>query len=145
MNDCDKYQTMLVGLLDRELNPQEAIEVNGHLARCVACREEYEQLRETSGKLETLAFSEPQDEMLRRLWRSPFSRLSRIGGLVLVIGGYAALIGFALFKLFTSDTEEIWSKVPIAAIGIGFVILLIHVIRERLKTYKKDPYREIER
>lgn len=145
MNDCEKYRTMLVGLLDGELSPQEAVEVNEHMARCLACRREYDQLRETSGKLEALAFSEPDDEMLRRLWHSPFSRLSRIGGLVLVIGGYAALIAFALFQFFTSDTEKIWNKVSIAAIGIGFLILLIHVIRERLKTYKNDPYREIER
>ena len=145
MKDCEKYRTMLVGLLDRELSPQESIEVNEHLARCAECRMEYEQLRETSGKLEALTFSEPQDEMLRRLWRSPFSRLSRIGGLALVIGGYAALIGFGLFQFFTSDTEKTWNKVSIAAIGIGFLILLIHVIRERLKTYRNDPYREIER
>lgn len=145
MNDCEKYRTMLVGLLDGELSPQEAAEVNEHLARCAGCRREYDQLRETSGKLEALTFSEPDDEMLRRLWRSPFSRLSRIGGLVLVIGGYAALIAFALFQFFTSDTEETWNKLSITAIGIGFLILLIHVIRERLKTYKNDPYREIER
>ncbi len=145
MNNCEKYRNLLVGLLDRELNPQETTEVNEHLMRCAQCRMEYEQLRETSGKLESVTFAEPQDEILRQLWRSPFNRLSRIGGLLMVIGGYVALVAFALFEMFTGGDEGIWFKVSIAAILIGFIILLIQVIRERLKTYAKDPYREIER
>lgn len=145
MNNCEKFRPMLVGLLDRELDPQESAEVNEHLMRCSACREEYERLRETSGKLESVAFEEPSDEVLRRLWRNPFSRISRIGGILLVIAGYAALIGFALFEFFTSGEEGFWIRVPVAAIAIGFLILLLLVLLERVKTYGKDPYREIER
>lgn len=145
MNDCDQYCHLLVGLVDRELQPQEATAVNDHLRSCAQCRREYEQLLETSGQLEALAFAEPQDEILRQLWRSPFSRLSRLGGWLLVIGGYAALIGYALFELFISDQEGGWVKVSMAAIAIGFLLLLAQAIRERWKTYKKDPYRELER
>ena len=145
MENCEKYRHLLVGLLDKELNPQESAEVNEHLLRCSTCREELERLGETSSKLETIAFEEPSDEVLRRLWRNPFSRISRIGGLLLVLGGYAALIGFALFEFFTSGEEDLWVRVPVAAIIIGLLILLLLVILERVKTYGKDPYREIER
>ena len=98
MSDCGKYRPLLVGLLDGELTSGETVEVNDHLMRCSQCREEYERLRETSGKLEALKYDEPSDEVLRRLWRNPFSRLSRIGGILLVILGYVFLIGFALFQ-----------------------------------------------
>jgi hypothetical protein len=145
MDNCDKYRHLLVGLLDRELLPDEAATVNEHLIRCSRCREEYERLREISGKLEAVAYEEPSDEVLRRLWRNPFSFLGRICGLFLVVAGYAALIGYALFQFFTSDTENFWAKMPIAAILTGFIILLLLVVLERVKTYKKDPYREIER
>jgi anti-sigma factor RsiW len=145
MNNCEKYRHLLVGLLDRELDPQESAEVNEHLMRCSDCREEYERLRETSGKLESISYEEPSDEVLRRLWRNPFSRLARIGGILLVVAGYAFLIGFALFEFFTSGEEDMWVRVPVAAIVIGFLILLLLVILERVKTYGKDPYREIER
>ncbi|MBN2242348.1 MAG: zf-HC2 domain-containing protein [Acidobacteria bacterium] len=145
MNNCEKYRGLLVGLLDRELNPQETVEINEHLVRCAGCREEYERLRDTSGKLEAVSFEEPSDEILRRLWRNPFSRLARIGGIFLIVAGYAALICYALFQFFTSGKENFWGKVPIAAIGIGFLILLLLVILERVKSYGKDPYREIKR
>ena len=145
MNNCEKYRHLLVGLLDQELDPQESAEVNEHLIRCSECREEYERLRETSGKLEAVAFEEPSDEILRRLWRNPFSWLGRVGGILLIVVGYAALIGFALFEFFTSGEEDFWIRVPVAAIVIGFLILLLLVILERVTTYRKDPYREIER
>jgi hypothetical protein len=145
MSNCEKYRPLLVGLLDRELDPQESAEVNEHLIRCSECREEYEKLRETSGKLESVAFEEPSDEVLRRMWRNPFNRLGRIGGISLIVAGYAALICYALFEFFTSGKENFWARVPVAAIVIGFLILLLLVMLERLKTYRKDPYREIER
>jgi hypothetical protein len=145
MNNCENFRYLLVGLLDGELNPQETAEVHEHLRRCSKCREEYGTLRETSEKLEAVNFEEPSDEILHRLWRNPFSRLSRIGGLLLVLLGYLTLIGYAVFKFFTSGNEEIWDKLPIAAILIGFIILFVLVILERVKTYKKDPYRGIER
>lgn len=145
MNNCENYRPLLVGLLDRELNSQEIAEINEHLIRCAACREEYEMLRETSGKLETVAFENPSDEELRRLWRNPFSRLSRVCGLVLIIAGYVALIGFAVFEFFARGKEDFWHKLPIAAVIVGFIILIASVVLERVKTYGKDPYREIER
>ena len=145
MNNCEKYRHLLVGLLDGELDPQETMEVNDHLMRCSQCRDEFEQLRETTGKLESVTFETPSDETLRRLWKNPFSRLSRIGGLLLVIMGYAALIGYALFVYFTSGKEVIWNKLSVAAIVIGFIILFVHVVVERVKTYGKDPYKEIEK
>jgi anti-sigma factor RsiW len=145
MNNCERYRHLLVGLLDRELDPKESAEVNEHLMRCPECREEYEKLRETSGKLESIAFEEPSDEVLRRLWRNPFSRLGRISGIILIVAGYAALICYALFEFFTNGKENFWVRVPVAAIVVGFLILLLLVILERVKTYRKDPYREIER
>lgn len=145
MNDCEKFKGLLMGLIDRELTPEESNEVNAHLARCAKCREEYEQLRETSGKINSLSFVEPTDEVLEKIWKSPFSRMTRNAGLVMIIGGYAALILFGLFQIIFSDDEAWFPRISIAAIIIGFLILLGHVIRERLKTFKTDPYKEIQR
>ena len=145
MHHCEPFRPLLVGLLDGELTVRERSEINDHMIRCAACREEYERLRETSGKLEALSCKEPTDEVLRRLWRNPFSRVSRIGGILMVVLGYVGLIGFGLFKFFTGGNEEFWAKVPVAAIVIGVLVLFIRVVLERMKTYRNDPYKEIER
>jgi len=145
MNQCESFHGLLVGLLDGELTPDETREINAHLTRCAACRAEYEQLRETTGRLAAISFREPDDAVLAQVWKSPFSRLARNTSLALIVGGYAGLIGYGLFELLTSGTKELPAKTGLAAIVLGFLILLVQLIRERVKTYKTDPYKEIER
>jgi anti-sigma factor RsiW len=145
MNNCEPFKGLLVGLLDGELTPDEARQINEHLTRCAACRTEYEQLRETEGKLAAISFREPDDVVLAQVWKNPFSRLARNTSLVMIIGGYAVLIGYGLFEVLSSGKEELPAKVGLAAIVMGFLILLVQLIRERCRTWKTDPYKEIER
>jgi anti-sigma factor RsiW len=145
MNHCEPFKGLLVGLLDGELTPDETRQINDHLTRCAVCRAEYEQLRETTGKLAAISFQEPGDAVLAQVWKSPFSRLARNTSLIMIIGGYAALIGYGLFELLTSGRKELPAKMGLAAIVLGFLILLVQLIRERVRTYKTDPYKEIER
>jgi anti-sigma factor RsiW len=143
--NCEPFKGLLVGLLDGELTPDETRQVNEHLTRCAACRADYEQLRETSGKLAAISFREPADAVLARVWKSPYSRLARNTSLVMIVGGYAALIGYGLFEFLTGGKEELPAKLGLAAVTLGFLILLVQLIRERIHTYKTDPYKEIER
>ena len=145
MNDCEEFKPLLVGLLDGELKPDEARCINEHLTRCAACRAEYERQRETSGKLTAISLREPDDAILAQVWNSPFSRLTRNTALLMIVGGYAAMIGYALFEFFAHGKEGLPAKTGLAAIVMGFLILLLQLIRERMKTYKTDPYKEIER
>ncbi|HOK77481.1 MAG TPA: hypothetical protein PLW35_07135, partial [Verrucomicrobiota bacterium] len=62
-----------------------------------------------------------------------------------IIAGYASLIAYGVYEVLTSGKEELPAKIAMAAIVLGFVILLCQLIRERIKTYKTDPYKEIER
>jgi anti-sigma factor RsiW len=145
MNDCESFKGLLVGLLDGELTPDEARQVNEHLTRCAACRDEYEQLRETTGKLAAISFEEPGDVVLAQVWKSPYSRLARNTSLIMIIGGYALLIGYGLFEFLSSGKKELPAKMGLAAVALGFLILLLQLIRERVRTYKTDPYKEIQR
>jgi anti-sigma factor RsiW len=145
MNNCEPFKGLMVGLLDGELTPEESRRINEHLTRCAACRAEFEQLRETTGRLAAVSFQEPDDVVLAQIWKSPFSRLARVASLAMIVGGYAVLIGYGLLEFLTSGSEELPAKMSIAAIALGFLILLAQLIRERVKTYKTDPYKEIKR
>ncbi len=145
MNNCEPFKGLLVGLLDGELTPEEACRINEHLTRCAACRTGYDELRVTTGKLAAISFQEPSDAVRLQVWKGPYSRLARNTSLVMIIGGYALLIGYGVFEFLTSGTEELPAKWGLAAIALGFLILLVQFIRERVKTYTSDPYKEIER
>ena len=145
MTACEAYQGLLMGLLDGELEPEEAQKVNTHLHRCAGCREEYEQLRQSGKKIETVSFVEPQDEVLNALWKRPYSRFTRNASLFLILAGYLVLILFGIFEFVQDRSEATLPKVATVAICVGFIVLLCSVIRERLRSYKTDPYKEIER
>lgn len=144
MKDCDQYQPLLMGLMDQELTPEETMAASDHLRRCASCREEYEHLREASGKLGAISFREPQDEILRQLWKSPFSRFTRNAGLLLVLGGVVALCLYGMYQ-FATQAELDVPALASATVWVGLAILFISVLRERLATYKSDPYREVKR
>ena len=145
MSDCDKYKGLLMGLIDGELTPEETGEVDAHLIKCSSCREEYEQLRETGNKIEVVSFDEPQDEILKKLWKSPYSRFTRNSGLFFVFAGWLSLIIYGLYEMFRSNEDPAFPKIAVAAVIVGFFVLLLTVVRERILTYKSDPYKEIKR
>lgn len=145
MDPCETYRPLMVGLLDNELSPTEKQEINTHLLRCESCRKEFDEMREMAGKLSVPPFKEVEDKVLDRLWNSPHSRLVRHGGIVMLIGGYLSLVLYGLYEFFTAKDEAAFPKVAIAAMLIGLIITFGTVLLTRLKTYKHDRYKEIER
>lgn len=145
MSDCEKYKGLLMGLIDDELTSEEAGDVNSHLIKCEACRKEYEELKETGASIGKASFIEPQDEVLSRLWKSPYSRFAKLSGLFLVIAGWISLVMYGLVQAIRSPDEPVFTRVAVAALIIGFIVLLLTVIRERIHSYKSDPYKEVKR
>ena len=145
MASCDQYKGLLAGLLDGELTAEEGAELNDHLIRCASCRTDYEELRKTDNRLEAISFIEVTEEAARAFWRLPYSRTLRNASLFMIIGGYAALISYGIVTALMQGAEGLFQKLSLAAIVIGFLVLLGLMIVERLTTYKTDPYKEIER
>lgn len=145
MSNCEKYKTLLMGLLDGELTVEETQDVNQHLTRCQACRDEYEALVGTGQQIEKVTFIEPTEEELNRLWKAPYSRWTKNSGLFLVLIGWITLVVYAVVEALRDSQEPLFSRLAVAAVIIGFIVLLFNVVRERLVTYKKDPYKEVKR
>jgi len=145
MNDCMKYKKLLMGLIDDELTSEEISEVQQHLTRCAECRKEYEELKSTGTKIKKVSFEEPQDKVLKSVWKSPFTRFTRISSLIMIIGGWLVLIMYGLIEALSEGEGPVFTKIAVAAVFIGFFVLLATVIRDRIKTFKTDPYKEVER
>ena len=145
MDACEKYQGLLMGLIDCELNPDEAKEVYDHLVRCASCRQAYDELKAASNKMESILPHQPSDEELESLWRAPYSRWTRLSGLILIMAGWIVLIGYIVFQYVVRGETPLLPRLAAVAVIIGFLVLLISLIRERIIKYKSDPYREVTR
>lgn len=145
-NKCEEYKGLLMGLMDGELSAEEIADVNSHLIKCSNCRDEYDELQTSSNKLKGINFLEPQDKDLNNLWKAPYSRTTRNISIFLILSGWLSLVLYAIYQFFfIKSNEAVFPKIAFAGIIIGALILLISVIRERLKTYKTDPYKEVQR
>ena len=150
---CEDFQPLMMGLMDQELTPAEAVAVNDHLTRCRTCREEYELLRESSEKLAAISFVEPTDEVLEGFWKHPYNALERNTGIYLVVGSLATLLlyGGYLFttsfswELFVTGGGEVILRLAMAALFLGLLLVCVSVLRQRLRTSKTDPYKDIKR
>ena len=72
-NDFEKYKTMLSGMLDGELSPEEASELNNALIKSEKLRHEYEKLCATDISLQKLSMLEPEDEIRKKTLEKPIS------------------------------------------------------------------------
>lgn len=144
-DECKKNRDLMMGLIDDELTPEEVITVNNHLTRCRSCREEYEELKKSSASLKGLTYMESRDIELDKIWKSPYSRFMKNTGLLMVIAGWVAIILFSLYEMIFSNSKQFLPRISTVLILTGFIVLLFTVIRDRIKTYKSDPYKEVKR
>ena len=142
--DLNHYRPLLMGLMDGELTPEEAADVNKALIRSAELREEYERLCQAGDHLQPMSFLEPGDEVTRKLWKSPHHHFARLAGLWLVVLGYLGLIGYAVVEMLSADGLA-FPNLCIIGILIGTAVLLLSFIRERLAKHAVDPYKDIQR
>jgi len=143
--NCEEYKSLMMGLMDDELTEEEAVRVNHHLIRCESCREEYEQLRRTSGKMEGMDLKTPDDEILKKAWKSPYSRLARNFGILLVVSGWLAMVIYGTYEFMVIKDMESIPRFSFVIMGLGIIILFITVLRDRIRSYRHDPYKEVEK
>ncbi len=74
-------------------------------------------------------------------------RTTRMGphlGWLLLGAGVLSLYGYGIYGSMTDASEPIWVRLAVGGIGLGFLILFIHVLRQRLIARKTDRYRDIQ-
>jgi len=74
---CDLPIELLSGYLDKELSEEELIRVEKHLAQCLACRQEFEELKKLDEHLRKAAVEEPSREFVFNLNRQIMEKIRK--------------------------------------------------------------------
>jgi len=143
--NCSEYRALMMGLMDNELTEEESVKLNNHMIRCLSCREEYQQLKITSSKLDSIKLKGPDKDILARSWKSPYSKFSKNFGILLIIGGWLITMIYGAYEFIIQKETEAIPKYAFVIILIGIIILFITVLRDRLRSYKTDPYKEVDK
>ena len=144
-NNCEEYKTLMMGLMDNELTEEESVRFNNHMIRCSSCREEYEQLNRTSSKLDGIDIREPDEEIVQKAWRSPYSKLTKNFGILLVVAGWLIMMIYGAYEFIVTKNTESIPKYAFVLIAVGIIILFVTVLRDRIRSYRNDPYKEVDK
>lgn len=131
----------LMAFLDGELDPPERNRIQTELARSTELQRELSIYRALRNDFRDLSFAVHRTDSV---WDAVDRRLTRPIGWVLFVGGAVLWMGYGAWVFGTSAANP-WEKLGVAALAAGFLILLASTIFERMREWRTDPYKDIER
>lgn len=136
---------MLSAYLDGELTQADEQRVRIHLEDCEECRLAFEQLRQLQRITADMKFSDPPEDKMREIEERLSVQAPRMAGWTLLLGGLTVWILYAVYLFVTDPKLLTWQKLVSGAVVIGFVLLLISVLRQRLLELPLDRYRGVKK
>lgn len=138
-----ELEILLSGYLDGELDDAQRARVEAALAADPALRRELEEMRRVAA---ALGADERTEAELAAFWNDVYNRLERHVAWVLLLGGFLLLAGVVLFLFFRSPQAPWALKASVACAGVGALLMLWSVWRERRRVLPFDRYsREVHR
>lgn len=143
----ERWNRLLAGYLDDELDPSERREFENELQRNPELRAELEQFRKLKKVTDSVRYADLPDAVWETYWSSLYHKLERGIGWILFSVSAVLLASYGIIQMLGtlySDSRISWIvKIGVTGLLIGLIVLTISVIRERIFAYKNDRYREV--
>ncbi len=139
----------LMAALDGELDAEEMRAFDRLLAADADLREEWERMKQVKSVTDGLGYNHPPDEVWETFWQSAYNRVERGIGWIALSLGFVAVAGYGIWEAVGAllrDTEApAIVRYGLFAMGLGGLILLLSVVREKLRVGRTDPFKEVQR
>jgi predicted anti-sigma-YlaC factor YlaD len=139
----------MMAYLDGELSAEEKHDFERHLCEHPEYKKELDELREIKCMTDSMQFVEPEDAVWDQYWNHIYNRLERFIGWILLSLAAIILIGTAgllIIRDYLGNPDiPMVLKVGLVAMVLGFAVLFVSVLREKLYFHKKDRYKNIRR
>lgn len=149
ISGAERTRRLMMKALDDELSPGEATELERALAADPALKTEWDRMTRLKEVTSAMTLRPAPDHVWRDYWTSVYRRLERGLGWILlsvgaiVVGTYWVWIGISEL---VRDTSIPWLvKAGTLTLGVGVVILLVSVVREKVFLGTRQRYKDVER
>jgi anti-sigma factor RsiW len=132
----------LMRYLDGEMPDRERRALEAEVERSTELRRELAIYQGMQRDFGALSFEPPGADL--SVWGGVNRRIARPFGWLLLGGGTALWLGYVAYVFALSRVAAL-AKIAVAAVVIGFLILLGTVIFDRYREWLTDPYRDVHR
>lgn len=144
--ECEHIQALMSGHLDGELDAEQTAQLQAHIEVCKSCQKEFEEMKQLVSTTSTLRFESPPEEVWDSFLEGVYNRLERKTGWTIFIIGVIVLAGLSIYFFIAEPWGTALMKLAVATPVVGFCIIFISVLRQRLHVAKTDRYsKEVQR
>lgn len=142
---ADERILRVQALVDNELPAQDIRPTLEMIQSDKALQQEYAEMLQLRRSVGPGPSTRVPEAWVEKAEQSVRRKAGRSLGIMLLVGSYAILIGYALFTLFESPETPLIVAILISASVLGFLFLLANAIGDRLRERRTDKYREVIR
>ena len=137
-------EAMISGYLDGELTQGEEQRLRAHLEICSGCRNMTDELRRFKEATMATEFRVPDDTQWDETPRGRGSGFLRNFGWLILLVWVVGTLGYGLWQV-AIDVEDLFQVVIVFGLSLGFGLLFLSVLIDRLTTRKTDPYQRVQK
>ena len=137
-------EALLSGYLDGELTQGEEQRVRLHLEDCAECRTTTDELQKLRKATMETSMNIPNDTQWDEAPRGGLSTFLGSFGWLIAVAWVIGLAGYGIWQVAT-NSQNLFEAVVVFGLWLGFGLVFLSVLIDRLKTRKTDPYRRIEK
>ena len=92
----------------------------------------------------TAEFQVPADDQWDETPRGATSSLLRSFGWAIALAWFVGIVGYGLW-LAATESEDLFAALLVFGFWLGFILIFLSVLIDRIKTRKTDRYRKVEK
>ncbi len=146
---CKDFEILIMQYVDNEISEKDREILLTHVNSCSHCQksmEEMKNIKEVSKEMKSKLFP---DMAWEEYWHHLYNRLERGISWMLISIGAIILLGIAVYHFVLDVLGSFhlnnFEKFGILALTLGFVVLFVSVLREKIMIRKHDKYKEVIR
>ena len=136
----EEHEKRLMRYIDGEMNAGEREDFRKHLETCESCRTMLEEMSALKEVTDTMKIAELPEAVWERYWNSIYNRVERSVAWFLFIIGTIILSGHSIYRVITDPGLHTIVGLGIVLTLVGFAILFLSVLREKITVNKEDRY-----
>ena len=145
----DRYIILAEKYLSRDISEEEKNELSEILSANPELQKEFKEQEKIKEVLNKMTLKNPTKEFWDEYWLNIYNRFERKLAWVFISLGAILLLSFSAYESLSELLENTSAhsvvKLGILALLIGFIVLVVSLLREKLFSVKRDKYKEIQR